>query len=104
MDCLKACPHTSVEFNLRPPGVDLWTTHKPAVSEVALMFMLLGGGVVFVSTLSYFSIPRLLSLRLNIHKPAALMFMLLDGGVVFASTFHQLVFLINELLIVKYHS
>ncbi|GAQ91111.1 hypothetical protein KFL_007280100 [Klebsormidium nitens] len=43
MDCLKACPHTSVQFNLRAPGVDLWTTHKPAVSEVALMFMLLGG-------------------------------------------------------------
>lgn len=49
MDCLKACPHTSVEFNLRPPGVDLWTTHKPTVSEIALMFMLLGGGVFFVS-------------------------------------------------------
>jgi polyferredoxin len=29
MTCLKACPHRSVEFNLRPPGIELWTTHTP---------------------------------------------------------------------------
>lgn len=52
MDCLKACPHTSVEVNLRPPGVDLWTGHKPATSEVALMFMLLGGGAIPQALLS----------------------------------------------------
>jgi transcriptional regulator with AAA-type ATPase domain/NAD-dependent dihydropyrimidine dehydrogenase PreA subunit len=42
MTCLKACPHRSVELNLRPPGIELWTTHKPAASEVALLFLLFG--------------------------------------------------------------
>lgn len=42
MTCLKACPHRSVEFNLRPPGVELWTTHQPKAAEVALMLLLLG--------------------------------------------------------------
>ncbi|MFN6515091.1 MAG: cyclic nucleotide-binding domain-containing protein [Nostoc sp. CreGUA01] len=43
MTCLKACPHRSVEFNLRPPGIELWTTHIPRAYEVALLFLLLGG-------------------------------------------------------------
>jgi transcriptional regulator with AAA-type ATPase domain/NAD-dependent dihydropyrimidine dehydrogenase PreA subunit len=43
MTCLKACPHRSVEFNLRPPGIELWTTHVPRQYEVALLFLLLGG-------------------------------------------------------------
>jgi transcriptional regulator with AAA-type ATPase domain/NAD-dependent dihydropyrimidine dehydrogenase PreA subunit len=43
MTCLKACPHRSVEFNLRPPGIELWTTHVPRKYEVALLFLLLGG-------------------------------------------------------------
>lgn len=43
MTCLKACPHRSVEFNLRPPGIELWTTHTPRSYEVALLFLLLGG-------------------------------------------------------------
>mmetsp|Transcript_24391 Transcript_24391/g.67800 ORF Transcript_24391/g.67800 Transcript_24391/m.67800 type:complete len:568 (+) Transcript_24391:411-2114(+) len=42
MECVKACPHGSVEFNFRPPGADLWQGHKSDVSEVALMFLLLG--------------------------------------------------------------
>jgi len=42
MTCLKACPHRSVELNLRPPGIELWTTHQPRSYEVALMFLLLG--------------------------------------------------------------
>ena len=42
MTCLKACPHRSVELNLRPPGIELWTTHQPRIYEVALMFLLLG--------------------------------------------------------------
>lgn len=42
MTCLKACPHRSVELNLRPPGIELWTTHQPRADEVALMFLLLG--------------------------------------------------------------
>lgn len=43
MTCLKACPHRSVELNLRPPGIELWTTHVPSSSEVALLLLLLGG-------------------------------------------------------------
>ncbi|MGF1989613.1 MAG: sigma 54-interacting transcriptional regulator [Nostoc sp. ZfuVER08] len=43
MTCLKACPHRSVEFNLRPPGIELWTSHAPRTYEVALLFLLLGG-------------------------------------------------------------
>jgi transcriptional regulator with AAA-type ATPase domain/NAD-dependent dihydropyrimidine dehydrogenase PreA subunit len=43
MTCLKACPHRSVELNLRPPGIELWTTHVPRTYEVALLFLLLGG-------------------------------------------------------------
>ncbi len=43
MTCLKACPHRSVELNLRPPGIDLWTTHIPRAYEVALLLLLLGG-------------------------------------------------------------
>lgn len=42
MTCLKACPHRSVEFNLRPPGIELWTTHVPSYAEVALLFLLFG--------------------------------------------------------------
>ena len=42
MTCLKACPHRSVEFNLRPPGIELWTTHKPTAHEVCLLFLLFG--------------------------------------------------------------
>lgn len=56
MTCLKACPHRSVEFNLRPPGVELWTTHIARSYEVALLFLLLD--VVFLHRLpeieSYF--------------------------------------------------
>jgi transcriptional regulator with AAA-type ATPase domain/NAD-dependent dihydropyrimidine dehydrogenase PreA subunit len=41
MTCLKACPHRSVEVNLRPPAIELWTTHTPRTYEVALLFLLL---------------------------------------------------------------
>jgi transcriptional regulator with AAA-type ATPase domain/NAD-dependent dihydropyrimidine dehydrogenase PreA subunit len=42
MTCLKACPHRSVELNLRPPGIELWTTHKATDYEVCLLFLLFG--------------------------------------------------------------
>lgn len=42
MTCLKACPHRSVELNLRPPGIELWTTHTPTAHEVCLLFLLFG--------------------------------------------------------------
>eukprot|EP00887_Chlorella_sp_A99_P003164 scaffold9.g3164.t1 len=42
MSCLKACPHRSVEFRVRLPGINLWTGHNANWPEAALMFMLLG--------------------------------------------------------------
>ena len=59
MTCLKACPHRSVEVNLRPPAIELWTTHIPRIYEVALLFLLLN--LVFLHRL-----PSLLS-RLNLN-------------------------------------
>ncbi|MGB3533425.1 MAG: sigma 54-interacting transcriptional regulator [Microcoleaceae cyanobacterium] len=58
MTCLKACPHRSVEVNLRPPAIELWTSHTPRNYEVALLFLLLN--LVFLhrlpSLLSYFDL------------------------------------------------
>ena len=49
MTCLKACPHRSVELNIRPPAIELWTSHTPRAYEVALLFLLLN--VVFLHRL-----------------------------------------------------
>lgn len=61
MTCLKACPHRSVEVNLRPPGIELWTTHTAHGYEVALLFLLLN--LVFLHRLPEISI----RLGLNLH-------------------------------------
>ncbi len=42
MTCLQACPHRSIAVNLRPPGIELWTSHQPLSYEAALLFLLLG--------------------------------------------------------------
>ena len=63
MTCLKACPHRSVEFNLRPPGIELWTTHVPRSYEVALLFLLLGA--VFLHRLTELQFELDLSWNLN---------------------------------------
>ncbi|PSC73341.1 ATPase AAA [Micractinium conductrix] len=42
MECLRACPHRSVEFRFRFPGADPWAGQKATAEEVALMWMLLG--------------------------------------------------------------
>ena len=44
LDCLRTCPHGSVELRLRPPAADILTptSHNATPAEVALMFMLLG--------------------------------------------------------------
>ena len=39
MTCLKACPNGSVEFRIRPPGIELWTTHEPSVPQLTLLAM-----------------------------------------------------------------
>ncbi|GAQ87672.1 hypothetical protein KFL_003690030 [Klebsormidium nitens] len=85
MDCLKACPHTSVEFNLRPPGVDLWTGHKPATSEVTLMFMLLGGVYLHRAPhlMSQLGLEPLLLDSKPIHVGIALALLSLPGFVAF---------------------
>jgi polyferredoxin len=59
MTCLKACPHRSVEFNLRPPAIELWTSHVPHGYEVALLLLLFNN--VFLHRLS-----ELLE-RFNLH-------------------------------------
>ena len=64
MTCLKACPHRSVEVNLRPPGIELWTTHQPRAYEVALLFLLLD--VVFLHRLP--DIQNYLGLNLNLEN------------------------------------
>ncbi|MGB7414570.1 MAG: 4Fe-4S binding protein, partial [Thermosynechococcaceae cyanobacterium] len=64
MTCLKACPHRSVEFNLRPPGIELWTTHQPRSYEVALLLLLLGG--IFLHRLP--EIEALLAVNLHLNE------------------------------------
>ncbi|MGF1499213.1 MAG: sigma 54-interacting transcriptional regulator [Elainellaceae cyanobacterium] len=82
MTCLKACPHRSVEFNLRPPGVELWTTHKPIYYEVALLFLLLGA--VFLHRLP--EMEQLLGRSLflhhfGIHTGISVLALLLPGAI-----------------------
>jgi polyferredoxin len=67
MTCLKACPHRSVEVNLRPPGIELWTTHVPRTYEVALLLLLLGG--VFLHRLPELQTELGLSLDLTEFLP-----------------------------------
>ena len=67
MTCLKACPHRSVEVNLRPPGIELWTTHVPRSYEVALLLLLLGG--VFLHRLPELQAELGLSVDLNPFLP-----------------------------------
>jgi NAD-dependent dihydropyrimidine dehydrogenase PreA subunit len=64
MTCLKACPHRSVELNLRPPGIELWTSHTPRSYEVALLFLLLN--VVFLHHLP--DIETRLNLNLHLDR------------------------------------
>lgn len=67
MTCLKACPHRSVEVNLRPPGIELWTTHSPRTYEVALLLLLLSG--VFLHRLPQLQLKLGLSLDLTKFFP-----------------------------------
>jgi polyferredoxin len=82
MTCLKACPHRSVELNLRPPGIELWTTHTPTAPEVCLLFLLFGA--VFLHRLP--ELAMLLNLNLNldhfgVHAIASIVALLIPGTI-----------------------
>ena len=98
MTCLKACPHRSVEFNLRPPGIELWTTHIPRSYEVALLFLLLN--VVFLHRLPEISARLNLNLNLDRFSSHALISVIALALPVFvpllAQTVNQLVGKINN--------
>jgi transcriptional regulator with AAA-type ATPase domain/NAD-dependent dihydropyrimidine dehydrogenase PreA subunit len=87
MTCLKACPHRSVELNLRPPGIELWTTHKPIAPEVALLFLLFGA--VFLHRLPEMSASWGLDLEnFGLHALVATLVLLSPGAIAFL--FHRL--------------
>ena len=80
MTCLKACPHRSVELNLRPPGIELWTTHQPTYAEVCLLFLLFGA--VFLHRLPEIEAQFGWQLHLDnfgIHAGVSLLALLMPG-------------------------
>ena len=82
MTCLKACPHRSVELNLRPPGIELWTTHVPHSYEVALLFLLFGG--VFLHRLPEWQTSVALNLDLThfwLHLGFSLVALIIPAGI-----------------------
>jgi len=95
MTCLKACPHRSVELNLRPPGIELWTTHTPAYAEVCLLFLLLGA--VLLHRLPEIEAVLGRSLHLDHfgwHTGASVLVLLIPGAIALAA--HQLMRLANR--------
>ncbi|UBF25527.1 sigma 54-interacting transcriptional regulator [Kovacikia minuta CCNUW1] len=86
MTCLKACPHRSVEFNLRPPAIELWTTHVPTYYEVCLLFLLFGA--VFLHRLPEIEQQFGWNLHLDhfgFHVVASLFALLIPGAIVLAT-------------------
>jgi polyferredoxin/CRP-like cAMP-binding protein len=49
MTCLKACPHRSIQVNVRFPATDLLDDHQGLWAEAALLLLLLGGVVMHQS-------------------------------------------------------
>jgi transcriptional regulator with AAA-type ATPase domain/NAD-dependent dihydropyrimidine dehydrogenase PreA subunit len=90
MTCLKACPHRSVELNLRPPGIELWTTHTPTPYEVALLFLMFGA--VFLHRLPEITDRLGLSVDLTefgTHAALSTAVLLVPGAIALLS--HQLI-------------
>jgi transcriptional regulator with AAA-type ATPase domain/NAD-dependent dihydropyrimidine dehydrogenase PreA subunit len=88
MTCLKACPHRSVELNLRPPGIELWTMHKPTYAEICLLFLLFGA--VFLHRLPEMEGQFGWNLHLEnfgSHAGVSVLALLLPGAI--ALVFHQ---------------
>jgi transcriptional regulator with AAA-type ATPase domain/NAD-dependent dihydropyrimidine dehydrogenase PreA subunit len=95
MTCLKACPHRSVELNLRPPGIELWTTHKPSYDELALLFLLFGA--ILLHRLPEISQQYHLDLPLDnfaIHAAVSMVALLIPAAI--ALLFHQLIRFSNQ--------
>ncbi len=95
MTCLKACPHRSVELNLRPPGIELWTTHHPTYAEVCLLFLLFGA--VFLHRLPEIEQQLGVNLHLNRfsnHTIVSILALMLPGTI--ALLFHQVLRLFNR--------
>ena len=95
MTCLKACPHRSVELNLRPPGIELWTTHTPAYAEVCLLFLLLGA--VLLHRLP--EIEAILGRSLHLdqfgwHTGASVLALFIPGAIALAA--HQWIRFVNR--------
>ena len=82
MTCLKACPHRSVELNFRPPGIELWTTHKPSYAEISLLFLLFGA--VFLHRLPEIEQKLGLNLQLDnfgIHAGVSVLALLIPAAI-----------------------
>jgi transcriptional regulator with AAA-type ATPase domain/NAD-dependent dihydropyrimidine dehydrogenase PreA subunit len=97
MTCLKACPHRSVELNLRPPGMELWTTHTPSAYEVCLLFLLFGA--VFLHRLPEMEGQWGWTLQLNqfgLHTVVSVLALLVPGAIALLS--YQLIRLVNRSL------
>jgi transcriptional regulator with AAA-type ATPase domain/NAD-dependent dihydropyrimidine dehydrogenase PreA subunit len=88
MTCLKACPHRSVELNLRPFGIELWTTHTATAHEVALLLLLFGA--VFLHRLpeitQRFGWTAALG-QVGLHAGLSVVALLIPAAIVFAA--HQ---------------
>jgi polyferredoxin len=94
MTCLKACPHRSVELNLRPPGIDLWTTHRPTAYEVCLLFLLFGA--VFLHRLPEIEAQFGYNLHLEnfaVHTAVSIFALLVPGAIALLA--HQLLRQLN---------
>lgn len=95
MTCLKACPHRSVELNLRPPGIELWTTHKPTYAEICLLFLLFGA--VFLHRLPELEAQFGWHLHLDnfgIHAIVSLLALLVPGSIALVA--HSLIRLLQR--------
>lgn len=95
MTCLKACPHRSVELNLRPPGIELWTTHTPRYHEVCLLFLLLGA--VLLHRLPEIAAEFGWNFRLEqfgFHAIASMIALFVPGAIALLA--HQLIRLLNR--------
>lgn len=72
----QACPHGSVGLRLRPPGIDLWSSHEASAAELSLLFMLMGAGARAAFFSLFYRFPRTTSpllaaaLRFQMQSPA----------------------------------